>query len=85
MSTKLSQVGRPRKTPGDANANGKGATFTRERKANGEVVTMVVHLERATFEAVQAAAAAEERSAAAQIRWLVKQYVAARTPRQEAP
>jgi hypothetical protein len=74
----VTAAGRPRKEP-----NGKGSTFTRERKAAGEVVTVVVHLERATLDAVQVAATANERSVAAQIRWLIKQAVAGQTPPRE--
>jgi hypothetical protein len=68
-------MGRPRKQPGDKPpaANGKGSKYTRERVVSGEVVHLVLLLERPIYDQLQAVAEQEERSPSAQARWIIRQ------------
>jgi hypothetical protein len=77
-------MGRPRKQPGEQPANGKGSTFTRERIASGEVVHLVLLLERPAYEQLKLLAESEERSTAAQARWIIRQWLAESKPRKES-
>jgi hypothetical protein len=61
---------------GRPQGNGKGQHATRERVLAGDVIPITVHIERADYAALALISHTEERSVSAQIRWVVKQYMA---------
>ena len=65
----------PGRPPGKSR-NGKGSTFTREKISSGEVTHVVLLMERDDYATLQQLARQNERSASAQVRWIVRQWLA---------
>jgi hypothetical protein len=65
---------KPGRPPGSGK-NSRNRVYTRERVTSGEVVQVVLLLERPVFEELQAAAKQQERSPSAHVRWLVREWL----------